>query len=754
MKRTIVQSSHLKSILEKFKLKRNNCTICSLDIINMYPSIKHRLIRKAITFYSSGFADEELEMIEAALEMQQFSMKNTLVTFQDKYYEYGVEEDAMDRVLTMGGYDSAWLADLVAGYLMERVDDTLGGLRFLGMYRDDGNLVFHGVREPDELKTWLANFQARINEEVGGTYIEFTMDIWKPGQPSQTILPKRIEVVGTDKFPYLDMQMSFDVEDNLCFEVYTKPGYQSKYLNIGSSHAEACKKAVPRGVSIRLAGLTTRTAGNQDQSLSKIYPHVHDALQQAGYVKGSQLPRLSQILDTRESEIMENQLKKEKWNKDRKRNVYCLSRFDGHWRTPIHKTIHKLRNKRGLKWLRVRMVTKRHQNLKEMLLGDIQQKCMKNIQPEAYVKATAKGRCNCRSTHKIGGQQCHYKEECETTGVIYRITCKCCNAFYLGKTQRKLKCRCMEHYQDVGKYFRKREKFLAMLKAPLPSDSPALQSGINEGGDTNSVRTTRSQTRAQLQNPQSTPSQIISTPEVGMNHLLSLLKNFSQPTLNTPLPPVHEDTPLGASTTSNLRSVASSTRPLNLTNNPNFTLNTSNQPTIPTQQSDIDSIISDIESQASLASPVHPFMEEFRKFVPGNIEDQARTLEEGRATILAPFLESDYDKIECSQLSKHMWSHAKDKTFANSNELYSWVRHNWDIEIVARVNSFTAMKTAGTKNCSLCMQERVKLFYAFHDKNNKKLMNSRKEMYGKCTCKTRFTRLSAVGNAGADEILP
>ena len=198
--------------------------------------------------------------------------------------------------------------------------------------------------------------------------------------------------------------------------------------------------------------------------------------------------------------------------------------------------------------------------------------------------------------------------------------------------------------------------------------------------------------------------------------------------------------------------MASSTRPLNLTNNPNFTLNTSNQPTIPTQQSDIDSFISDIESQASLASPIHPFAREFG--VPGNLEDQIRTLEEGRATILAPFLESDYDKTECSQLSKHMWSHAKDKTFANSNELYSWVRHNWDIEIVARVNSFTAMKTAGTKNCSLCMQERVKLFYAFHDKNNKKLMNSRKEMYGKCTCKTRFTRLSAVGNAGADKIPP
>ena len=92
-----------------------------------------------------------------------------------------------------------------------------------------------------------------------------------------------------------------------------------------------------------------------------------------------------------------------------------------------------------------------------------------------------------------------------------------------------------------------------------------------------------------------------------------------------------------------------------------------------------------------------------------------------------------------------MWAHVKDMQFNNTKELYSWIRSKWEISIVC-------MKTANTRNCSLCMQEHVKLFYAFNDETlKKKLMNSRTEFYGNCSCKTRFLRLSAVGIEGADE---
>lgn len=46
-------------------------------------------------------------------------MKNTIITFQDKYYEHGVWEDPTERGLTVGGYGSAWLADnMLACYLL------------------------------------------------------------------------------------------------------------------------------------------------------------------------------------------------------------------------------------------------------------------------------------------------------------------------------------------------------------------------------------------------------------------------------------------------------------------------------------------------------------------------------------------------------------------------------------------------------------------------------------------------------------
>ena len=55
----------------------------------MYPSIKAKLIRKAVSQFSQGLNDEENDVIEAALEMQKFSMANTLIQFREKYYEYG-----------------------------------------------------------------------------------------------------------------------------------------------------------------------------------------------------------------------------------------------------------------------------------------------------------------------------------------------------------------------------------------------------------------------------------------------------------------------------------------------------------------------------------------------------------------------------------------------------------------------------------------------------------------------------------------
>ena len=69
-------------------------------------------------------------------------MGNTLLTFIDKYYEYEGLNDTNERDLTIGVYKSAWLADLVASYLLDNSEDLFESTsRYCGVYRD-GNIIF------------------------------------------------------------------------------------------------------------------------------------------------------------------------------------------------------------------------------------------------------------------------------------------------------------------------------------------------------------------------------------------------------------------------------------------------------------------------------------------------------------------------------------------------------------------------------------------------------------------------------------
>ena len=94
--KTIIQASDLKSKLESLKLSNENCTIVSLDIVDMYPSITFLILMKAIEYFSRNFSEADKERIRNALEMWQFSMGNLLLTFQDKYYQGDHVHDACE----------------------------------------------------------------------------------------------------------------------------------------------------------------------------------------------------------------------------------------------------------------------------------------------------------------------------------------------------------------------------------------------------------------------------------------------------------------------------------------------------------------------------------------------------------------------------------------------------------------------------------------------------------------------------------
>ena len=122
MKYTIKQAKCLKLDLEKIgreeAIVMDKDLVVKLDIEAMYPSINYELVAKAVRYYTKGFSKEEEMRVEAGLDMLKFSMSNCLINFGPDYFQYGKEKDPLKRVLTIGGFDSAWLADLVACYIL------------------------------------------------------------------------------------------------------------------------------------------------------------------------------------------------------------------------------------------------------------------------------------------------------------------------------------------------------------------------------------------------------------------------------------------------------------------------------------------------------------------------------------------------------------------------------------------------------------------------------------------------------------
>ena len=90
-------------------------------------------------------------MINTALEIFKSSMGNTLVMFREKYYGYGVDDDLMNRSLTLGGYDSAWNVYLITSYLLDLGQGHFNRTKFLGLYQDYGNIVLDGNLLVEEL---------------------------------------------------------------------------------------------------------------------------------------------------------------------------------------------------------------------------------------------------------------------------------------------------------------------------------------------------------------------------------------------------------------------------------------------------------------------------------------------------------------------------------------------------------------------------------------------------------------------------
>ena len=129
-----------------------------------------------------------------------------------------------------------------------------------------------------------------------------------------------------------------------------------------------------------------------------------------------------------------------------KRDCYFCIGVSKFWKTPIHMILKSLRDKHGLKWLRSSMSYHRFPNLREIFQGDLTNKTLGGALSKDFM-----GRgCNCNSTTKVSGL-CVYEGKCRNKCIACEATCKLCDMQYIGQTQRALKKRMGEHYNDVKK---------------------------------------------------------------------------------------------------------------------------------------------------------------------------------------------------------------------------------------------------------------------------------------------------------------
>jgi hypothetical protein len=417
---------------------KDKITIISFDAVKMYPSIRYKFVKKAVKFYARNLYTETQGRIDTCLEMIKFGMGNTLLTFVDKYYEYGGDLDIEDRGLTIGGYESAWLADLCMAYVMDNSRDILDDLIYEGIYRDDGIAVLKGSVTTGEVAKWLGIFQARVNHLADSKFLEFTAEIWGNDKDDG----KKYKAVGTTNknyFTFLDMEMHWSPEGHLQFRVHLKENQVLKYLNRRSTHTDTCFAAIPTGVMKRLASLTTRTEESELTRMDELYPAHAQALKKANLAPDT-FPTLGEILDNQQMDPAVSNAKERKNNQDTRTVRFCLG-MRKWWNNPVHAILKELRNKHELTWLRVTMSYHKFSNLREIFQGDLNRKLMDGIISRDFIDRP----CNCNCASKIDGK-CAYNGECRKMCVVYKATCKICNQSYIGQTQQKLKDCMGQHF--------------------------------------------------------------------------------------------------------------------------------------------------------------------------------------------------------------------------------------------------------------------------------------------------------------------
>ena len=117
-----------------------------------------------------------------------------------------------------------------------------------------------------------------------------------------------------------------------------------------------------------------------------------------------------------------------------------------HWSKPIHERIKELHEKHVLKCLQVSISYHRFANLRGIFQSNLNKKLIEGVISRDFCDLE----CNCNKLSKVDGR-CIFGDDCRKSCVVYKVTCRECDEFYISNTQQKMKNCQGQHLNDVKK---------------------------------------------------------------------------------------------------------------------------------------------------------------------------------------------------------------------------------------------------------------------------------------------------------------
>ena len=419
--------SFIKDINE-LSLQEDRNMIVLLDIAEMYASFGMPLIRKAVTFYMTSyrFDSASQDLCEFILNSFELIMKMNYSCFGTDFYRY-VGKGGEGTGLTMGGYESCFLSDLVVNYIYQEFqnDGLFEEFLYSKTYRDDGALVTKEVKSDRWFREWKEKIDLKSDSLTNGR-VKFTFEVEKEQK-------------------FLDIQTSWDDNGKFSHQVYIKPNQKIQYLNNTSMHPRKTLQGIPKSVITRLVRLSSDLDEDSTFHL-RSFPLHKEALLKSGLMGHRQI---NDIMNA--SAYLGDPNRKSRRDK---RTIHFVIPFMKPWLIkPMHVLIKDNLRRFDLN-LRISMSYSKMPDLDSILKADSETKLSANIFDKNEIELP----CNCHGRKERG---CVLKGGgCRKIGVIYGMKClieengETCGKVYVGSTNQRAKIRVKQHMYGLRAYLK------------------------------------------------------------------------------------------------------------------------------------------------------------------------------------------------------------------------------------------------------------------------------------------------------------